>query len=106
MDRSNTMDLSKRSKSDPAISQRSKKVVSENLLNLKPSYSTPLPLLNPTKEQEIGYPEHQGWVYKKSNRYKTWNKRWFVLYGQNLFYFKHPTVNIMFSLLFIKSMYH
>ncbi|ORY99848.1 hypothetical protein BCR43DRAFT_521070 [Syncephalastrum racemosum] len=35
-------------------------------------------------------PEHEGWLHKQSERYKTWNKRWFVLKGSNLFYFKSP----------------
>ncbi|KAF7725243.1 polar growth protein [Apophysomyces ossiformis] len=35
-------------------------------------------------------PEHEGWLHKRSDRYKTWNKRWFVLKGANLFYFKSP----------------
>ncbi|KAI8988852.1 hypothetical protein BDB01DRAFT_783364 [Pilobolus umbonatus] len=35
-------------------------------------------------------PEHEGWLHKQSDRYKTWNKRWFVLKGSNLFYFKSP----------------
>ncbi|KAG0182149.1 polar growth protein [Apophysomyces sp. BC1034] len=35
-------------------------------------------------------PEHEGWLHKQSDRYKTWNKRWFVLKGANLFYFKSP----------------
>ncbi|KAG0169455.1 polar growth protein [Apophysomyces sp. BC1034] len=35
-------------------------------------------------------PEHEGWLHKQSDKYKTWNKRWFVLKGMNLFYFKSP----------------
>ncbi|KAI9283189.1 hypothetical protein BY458DRAFT_486040 [Sporodiniella umbellata] len=35
-------------------------------------------------------PEHEGWLYKQGDKYKTWNKRWFVLKGTNLFYFKSP----------------
>ncbi|KAI8638759.1 hypothetical protein BD408DRAFT_422512 [Parasitella parasitica] len=35
-------------------------------------------------------PEHEGWLHKQSDKYKTWNKRWFVLKGLNLFYFKSP----------------
>ncbi|KAI9322392.1 hypothetical protein BX666DRAFT_609843 [Dichotomocladium elegans] len=35
-------------------------------------------------------PEHEGWLHKQGDRYKTWNKRWFVLKGSNLFYFKSP----------------
>lgn len=37
-------------------------------------------------------PEHEGWLHKQSDKYKTWNKRWFVLKGTNLFYFKSPKV--------------
>lgn len=40
--------------------------------------------------QESQAPEHEGWLHKQSDKYKTWNKRWFVLKGTNLFYFKSP----------------
>lgn len=39
------------------------------------------------------FPECEGWIYKQSDRYKTWNKRWFVLHGTNLFYFKNSKVD-------------
>ncbi|CAO3600571.1 unnamed protein product [Absidia cylindrospora] len=39
---------------------------------------------------EFQAPEHEGWLHKQGDRYKTWNKRWFVLKGTNLFYFKSP----------------
>ncbi|KAG0797336.1 hypothetical protein G6F26_001545 [Rhizopus arrhizus] len=35
-------------------------------------------------------PDMEGWLYKQGDRYKNWNKRWFVLKGNNLFYFKSP----------------
>ncbi|KAI8379361.1 uncharacterized protein BYT42DRAFT_532078 [Radiomyces spectabilis] len=35
-------------------------------------------------------PDMEGWLHKRSDKYKTWNKRWFVLKGPNLFYFKSP----------------
>ncbi|GAB5590799.1 hypothetical protein Unana1_05699 [Umbelopsis nana] len=35
-------------------------------------------------------PEKEGWLHKQSDKYKTWNRRWFVLKGPNLFYFKSP----------------
>ncbi|KAF7728370.1 polar growth protein [Apophysomyces ossiformis] len=35
-------------------------------------------------------PDMEGWLHKQSDKYKTWNKRWFVLKGPNLFYFKSP----------------
>ncbi|KAI9264257.1 hypothetical protein BDA99DRAFT_508836 [Phascolomyces articulosus] len=37
-----------------------------------------------------GKPDMEGWLHKQGDRYKTWNKRWFVLRGPNLFYFKSP----------------
>ncbi|SAM08125.1 hypothetical protein [Absidia glauca] len=39
---------------------------------------------------EFQAPEHEGWLHKQGDKYKTWNKRWFVLKGTNLFYFKSP----------------
>ncbi|KAG2227778.1 hypothetical protein INT45_002016, partial [Circinella minor] len=35
-------------------------------------------------------PDMEGWLNKQGDKYKTWNKRWFVLKGPNLFYFKSP----------------
>ncbi|KAI8055602.1 uncharacterized protein B0P05DRAFT_560663, partial [Gilbertella persicaria] len=35
-------------------------------------------------------PDMEGWLFKQGCRYKKWNKRWFVLKGPNLFYFKSP----------------
>ncbi|KAI8336561.1 hypothetical protein BC941DRAFT_471102 [Chlamydoabsidia padenii] len=35
-------------------------------------------------------PDMEGWLHKQGDKYKTWNKRWFVLKGANLFYFKSP----------------
>ncbi|KAI8147658.1 hypothetical protein BJV82DRAFT_664884 [Fennellomyces sp. T-0311] len=37
-----------------------------------------------------GKPDMEGWLHKQSDKYRTWNKRWFVLKGPNLFYFKSP----------------
>lgn len=37
-------------------------------------------------------PDMEGWLYKQGDKYKTWNKRWFVLKANNLFYFKSPKV--------------
>ncbi|CDH51955.1 phospholipid binding [Lichtheimia corymbifera JMRC:FSU:9682] len=47
---------------------------------------------DPTVNQPDGFqaPEHEGWLHKQGDKYKTWNKRWFVLKGINLFYFKSP----------------
>ncbi|KAI8991665.1 hypothetical protein BDF20DRAFT_997490 [Mycotypha africana] len=49
-----------------------------------------LALCNTISKNANHFPEFEGWLYKQSDRYKTWNKRWFVLYGTNLFYFKNP----------------
>ena len=43
-------------------------------------------------------PEMEGWLYKQGDKYKTWNKRWFVLKTNNLFYFKSPKVTHIFIL--------
>ncbi|KAI7898455.1 uncharacterized protein BX663DRAFT_524777 [Cokeromyces recurvatus] len=43
-----------------------------------------------TESTTFQAPEHEGWLHKQSDKYKTWNKRWFVLKGTNLFYFKSP----------------
>lgn len=37
-------------------------------------------------------PDMEGWLHKQGCKYKKWNKRWFVLKGPNLFYFKSPKV--------------
>ncbi|KAG1441543.1 hypothetical protein G6F56_011434 [Rhizopus delemar] len=37
-------------------------------------------------------PQIEGWLHKQGCKYRTWNKRWFVLKGPNLFYFKSPKV--------------
>ncbi|KAL0076916.1 hypothetical protein J3Q64DRAFT_1825334 [Phycomyces blakesleeanus] len=50
----------------------------------------PLVAGRPSLDGNSKVPEHEGWLYKQSDRYRTWNKRWFVLKGANLFYFKGP----------------
>ncbi|KAI9312419.1 hypothetical protein BX666DRAFT_1987298 [Dichotomocladium elegans] len=35
-------------------------------------------------------PDAEGWLHKQSDKYRTWNKRWFVLQGLSLYYFKSP----------------
>ncbi|KAI7875819.1 PH-domain-containing protein [Lichtheimia hyalospora FSU 10163] len=39
---------------------------------------------------EQGKPDMEGWLHKQGDKYRTWNKRWFVLQGMNLYYFKTP----------------
>ncbi|CAO3635696.1 unnamed protein product [Cunninghamella blakesleeana] len=40
--------------------------------------------------KENSLPDMEGWLYKQGDKYKTWNKRWFVLKEANFFYFKSP----------------
>ncbi|CAO3597691.1 unnamed protein product [Absidia cylindrospora] len=51
------------------------------------SIDNPIPRLSADESQA---PDHEGWLHKQGDKYKTWNKRWFVLKGTNLFYFKSP----------------
>ncbi|KAI9493594.1 hypothetical protein BDB00DRAFT_938929 [Zychaea mexicana] len=46
--------------------------------------------LNRASTHVFKAPEHEGWLHKQGDKYRTWNKRWFVLKGSNLFYFKSP----------------
>lgn len=48
---------------------------------------------------EQGKPDMEGWLHKQGDKYRTWNKRWFVLQGMNLYYFKSPKVSFSFHLL-------
>lgn len=49
-------------------------------------------------------PDMEGWLHKQGCKYKKWNKRWFVLKGPNLFYFKSPKVKkkFFFSLFILR----
>ena len=35
-----------------------------------------------------------GWLSKRGGRIHTWHKRWFVLTGDLLFYYKSPQVSV------------
>ncbi|KAI8386807.1 hypothetical protein BD560DRAFT_443409 [Blakeslea trispora] len=48
-----------------------------------------LDMYDPKETGDVG-PDTKGWLYKQGCKYKQWNKRWFVLKGINLFYFKSP----------------
>lgn len=52
----------------------------------------PIAQQQPTPEENNinAAPDMEGWLYKQASKYKKWNKRWFVLKGPNLFYFKSP----------------
>ncbi|OZJ04839.1 hypothetical protein BZG36_02328 [Bifiguratus adelaidae] len=41
-------------------------------------------------EEDSHRPQMEGWLHKQGDRYKIWNKRWFLLKDSDLFYFKGP----------------
>ena len=45
-----------------------------------------------TAAEQIGLPDHSGWMRKKGENYPTWKMRYFVLKGTNLYYLKSETV--------------
>lgn len=62
---------------------------------LSPSPITSTYALETNEPLNDFYPEHEGWLFKQSDRFKSWNKRWFVLYDNKLYYFKTPNVRIV-----------
>ncbi|KAI8140116.1 hypothetical protein BJV82DRAFT_581407 [Fennellomyces sp. T-0311] len=58
--------------------------------NMSVASVDPFALNNRASTNVFKAPEHEGWLYKQGDKYKTWNKRWFVLKSSNLFYFKSP----------------
>lgn len=38
--------------------------------------------------EQIGSPDHNGWMRKKSDRYNTWKSRYFVLKGSHLYWLR------------------
>lgn len=40
-------------------------------------------------------PEREGWLAKQGGRVKTWKRRWFILTGNCLYYFKDPSVRTL-----------
>ncbi|KAI8375609.1 hypothetical protein EDC96DRAFT_605102 [Choanephora cucurbitarum] len=69
----------------------------ENISNMNPSrfiYQNQTAVMKTSvlsydQQDDIG-PDTKGWLYKQGCKYKQWNKRWFVLKGIHLFYFKSP----------------
>ena len=39
-------------------------------------------------------PEREGWLTKEGGKYKSKHKRWFILKGGMLYYFKQPSVSV------------
>ena len=55
--------------------------------------------------EQIGVPDHAGWMRKRADRYHIWNLRYFVLKGQRLYWFKTDdrSVSFVFGLLYCKG---
>jgi hypothetical protein len=46
--------------------------------------------------EQIGVPDHTGWMRKRADRYHIWNLRYFVLKGQRLYWFKTDDRSVSF----------
>ena len=47
--------------------------------------------------EQIGQPDHNGWMMKKGERYNTWKNRFFYLKGPHLYYLRSKQVRPLFS---------
>lgn len=49
--------------------------------------------------EQIGQPDHKGWMRKKGERYNTWKSRYFVLKGPHLYWLRsnNATVRAVFD---------
>jgi hypothetical protein len=59
-------------------------VNSADPLNIRPGRSV---------VEQIGYPDREGWMRKKGERYNTWKLRYFVLKGPHLYYLRSQAVS-------------
>lgn len=48
--------------------------------------------------EQIGQPDHNGWMMKKGERYNTWKLRYFVLKGPHLYYLESNSKAVSYSL--------
>ena len=44
--------------------------------------------------EQIGEPDHNGWMQKKGEHYNTWKSRYFVLKGHHLYYLKSSSSSV------------
>jgi len=51
--------------------------------------------------QQIGEPDHSGWMKKKGDRYNTWKLRYFVLKGPHLYFLRSNNKGVCFFLFFL-----
>ena len=47
--------------------------------------------------EQIGEPDHNGWLRKKSERYNSWKLRYFVLKGPHLYWLKSNSTSVRAS---------
>lgn len=52
-------------------------------------------------EEQLGETLMDGWVWKQGQRFKNWKRRWFVLRGSKLIYYKDESVRSLYVCLFI-----
>jgi|SRR6267154_5471312 len=44
--------------------------------------------------EQIGQPDHKGWMRKKGERYNTWKTRYFVLKGPHLYWLRSNNTSV------------
>jgi hypothetical protein len=44
--------------------------------------------------EQIGEPDHQGWMRKRGERYNTWKSRYFVLKGPHFYWLKSGNASV------------
>jgi len=44
--------------------------------------------------EQIGVPDHKGWMRKRGDRYNTWTSRYFVLKGPHLYWLKSSNASV------------
>ena len=42
--------------------------------------------------EQIGIPDHSGWMRKKGDRYNNWKSRFFIIKGSHMYYLKSDSV--------------
>jgi hypothetical protein len=47
--------------------------------------------------EQIGQPDHKGWMRKKGEHYNTWKTRYFVLKGPHMYWLKSNNTSVRFA---------
>jgi hypothetical protein len=53
--------------------------------------------------EQIGIPDHSGWMRKKGDRYGHWKTRFFIIKGSHMYYLKSDSVLVSALLSFIRD---